>query len=178
MRVRWSLISELYCRSYHNLSVTTGLNTPCNIEPTNAFCGLWLYFLPLKMRKCCRHTSLLTREYLFSAKGKIKYKNQDISEFEGSYSCIWKFYIIRRVCATLLLNIPQAFYGVHCDLLMEKEQTFYLSINTAIKASHFLFHELPVRVNIFTHVDLLPARETPAVSKISSQAWSFTINLN
>ena len=111
------------------------------------------------MRKCCRHTSLLTREYLFSAKGKIKCKNQEISEFEGSYSCIWKFYIIRRVCATLLLNIPQAFYGVRCDLLMEKEQKFYLSINTAIKASRFLFHELPVRVNIFTHVDLLPARK-------------------
>ena len=78
----------------------------------------------------------------------------------------------------MLLSIPQAFYGVRCDLLMEKEQKFYLSINTAVKASRFLFHELPVRVNIFTHVDLLPARETPAVSKISSQAWSFTIDLN
>ena len=39
-----------------------------------------------------RHTSLLTSEYLFSAKGEIKYKNREISEFEGSYTAVpWTF---------------------------------------------------------------------------------------
>ena len=60
----------------------------------------------------------------------------------------------------------------------KKMKHFHLSINTAIKASHFAYQELPVRKNIFSHVDLPPGLETPGVSKMSSQARNCTINLN